>query len=123
MIINTTGANTHAKLMADIESFINAHHPDVQATARLIENGKAILNPVEVRVYGSDEDKLFGIVAQLKRQMATIHGLKNISDDRGQRIKKLTIEVDQEKARRAGVTSQDIAVSLQTGRISVRSNP
>ncbi len=115
MIINTTGANTHAKLMADIESYINAHHPDVQATARLIENGKAIINPVEVRIYGSDEDKLFGIVDQLKRQMATIHGLKNISDDWGQRIKKLTIEVDQEKARRAGVTSQDIAVSLQTG--------
>lgn len=115
MLVNTSGADTHARLMADIESYINAHHPDVQASARLIENGKAIANPVEIRIFGNDEDKLFSIVKQLKLQMKTLNGLKNVSDDWGQRIKKLTIDIDQEKARRAGITSQDIALSLQTG--------
>ena len=115
MIINTTGADVNAELMAKVESYINQHHPDAQGTARLIENGKAINNPVEVRIYGNDVDKLFTIVDEIKQQLGSISGLKNISDDWGQRIKKLTVNIDQEKSRRAGVTSQDIAVSLQTG--------
>lgn len=115
MIINTTSADVNGNLMAKIENYINDHHPDAQATARLIENGKAIINPVEVRVYGDDVDKLFAIVDEVKRSLASIQGLKNISDDWGQRIKKLTINVDQDRARRAGVTSQDVAISLQTG--------
>ena len=115
MIINTTGADVNGDLMKKIESYINNNHPDAQATARLIENGKAIVNPVEVRIFGSDVDKLFGIVDEVKTKLSGISGLKNVSDDWGQRIKKLTVNVDQERARRAGVTSQDVAISLQTG--------
>jgi multidrug efflux pump len=115
MIINTTGPEANLELMPKIEAYINQHHPDAQATARLIENGKAITNPVEVRVYGKDVDKLFTVVDSIKKKLGDINGLKNISDDWGQRIKKLTVDIDQEKAKRAGITSQDIAVSLQTG--------
>jgi len=115
MIINTTGADVNGELMHKVETYINNHHPDAQATARLIENGKAIVNPVEVRIFGNDVDKLFGIVDEVKKKLAEVSGLKNVSDDWGQRIKKLTVNVDQERARRAGVTSQDVAISLQTG--------
>ena len=115
LVINTTGPEVNGELMDNLESYINARHPDVKATARLIENGKAINNPVEVRVFGRDVDKLFTIVEAIKQKMAGIDGLKNVSDNWGQRIKKLTVDVNQEKAKRAGVTSQDIAISLQTG--------
>ena len=115
MIINTTGPLVNRELMPKIEEYINQNHPDAKATPRLIENGKAIVNPVEVRVFGNDVDKLFGIVAEIKQKLESISGLKNVSDDWGQRIKKLTVDIDQDRARRAGVTSQDIAVSLQTG--------
>ena len=47
--------------------------------------------------------------------MSQIGGLTNIADDWGQRIKKLEIRINQPRALRAGVTSQDIAVSLQAG--------
>ncbi len=115
MIINTTGADVNGELMHNIENYINHNHPDAQATARLIENGKAIINPVEVRVFGNDVDKLFSIVNEVKQKLAAVNGLKNVSDDWGQRIKKLTVDINQEKAKRVGITSQDIAVSLQTG--------
>jgi len=114
MVINTTGHKANARLMTSIEQYINQNHPDVQATARLIENGKAIINPVEVRVFGKDIDKLFTIVEKIKVKLASINGLKTITDDWGQRTKKLTVDVNQEKAKRAGITSQDIAISLQT---------
>ena len=114
MVINTTGPTANQYLMSSLEEYINQNHPDAQVTARLIENGKAIKNPVEVRVFGKDVDKLFTIVEQIKVKFASIDGLKTISDDWGQRTKKFTVNINQAKAKRAGVTSQDIAISLQT---------
>ena len=38
----------------------------------------------------------------------------NINDDWGPKLKKLVVDIDEVKARRAGLTNQDIALSLQT---------
>ncbi len=46
--------------------------------------------------------------------MRETEGTKNIKDDWGIRSKKILVNVNQTKAKLAGVTSQDIAVSLQT---------
>ncbi|OZG74483.1 acriflavine resistance protein B [Hahella sp. CCB-MM4] len=91
------------------------HHPDLEATIKPMANGPSVNNPVEIRLSGTDSDLLFSRVAELKEKMREIGGLTNISDDWGQRIKKLVIHIDQPRALRAGVTSQDIAVSLQGG--------
>ena len=114
MVINTTGPQINQKLMLKIEQYINQHHPDTQATARLIENGQAVTNPVEVRIFGRDVNTLFTLVEQVKTKLSSVEGLKTITDDWGQRTKKLTVNVNQKKAKRAGITSQDIAMSLQT---------
>jgi len=114
MIINTTGPETNRAVMNKLENYINQHHPDARPTLRLIENGKAIINPVEIRVFGKDIDRLFAIIDEIKQKLSKNSQLKTITDDWGQRIKKLTVDVNQEKAKRAGVTSQDIAISLQT---------
>ena len=114
MVVNTTGADVNRTIMTKLEGYINQNHPDARPTLRLIENGKAILNPVEVRVYGKNVDSLFAIIDKIKQKLFEVEGLKTITDDWGQRIKKLTVDVNQEKAKRAGITSQDIALSLQT---------
>ena len=114
MVINTTGANVNREIMTKIENYINQNHPDARPTLRLIENGKAIINPVEIRVFGKNVDQLFAIIDKIKQKLAENNNLKTITDDWGQRIKKLTVDVNQERAKRAGITSQDIAISLQT---------
>jgi len=114
MVINTTGANVNREIMTKIENYINQNHPDARPTLRLIENGKAIINPVEIRIFGKNVDQLFAIIDKIKQKLAENNNLKTITDDWGQRIKKLTVDVNQERAKRAGITSQDIAISLQT---------
>ena len=46
--------------------------------------------------------------------MNTISGTKNVKDDWGPKTKKFVVNIDQNKAQLAGVTSADIATSLQT---------
>ncbi len=115
MVVNVNSDEHVGSYMQQLQRYAIEHHPDLEIKTRLIENGPAIENPVEVRLSGTDIDTLFHEVEALKQNMKEIGGLTNISDDWGQRIKKLVIRIDQARALRAGVTSEDIAVSLQAG--------
>ncbi len=70
--------------------------------------------PVQVRIMGKDADKLFELVGHVKAKLTLLNGTKNISDNWGARVKKLLVNIDQPRARRAGISSLDIALSLQT---------
>ena len=113
IILNVTDLAVIEPAMQALQHFAFSHHPDLDLTLKKIETGPAVENPVEVRLMGKDKAQLFELVDELERTMIEIGGLSNISDDWGQRIKKLEIQIDQARALRAGISSQDIAISLQ----------
>jgi multidrug efflux pump subunit AcrB len=115
MVVNVNDLGHMDDLMNSLKRYALDQHHDLELSARRFEDGPAIENPVEVRLLGSDSDLLFTESAALKQRMRQISGLENIKDDWGQRLKKLVIRVDQPRALRAGITSQDIAVSLRAG--------
>ncbi|MCJ8294391.1 MAG: efflux RND transporter permease subunit [Colwellia sp.] len=115
MIINLTSKDLVDETMAKLERYSLATFPDLLVKLRKIENGAPIANPVEVRINGAEAGQLFVIVEQVKQRLAKINGVKAISDNWGMPIKKLQVDINQSRARRAGVTSKDIAISLQTG--------
>ncbi len=115
MVVNVTDHRIIDALIAQMDRYTFENFPDLLVKLRKIENGAPIANPVEVRLSGTDRDILFDIVDQIKSEMASIEGLKSISDNWGLPIKKLNVNISQARARRAGVTNKDIAISLQTG--------
>ena len=77
--------------------------------------GPPVKNPIEVRISGRQTSKVFAIVDSVKDKLRGIPGSKNIGDDWGIRSKKILVNINQPRARRAGVTNEDIAISLQSG--------
>jgi multidrug efflux pump subunit AcrB len=115
MVINMASASQIAAMREQVEAFVVDRYPDLDLTTRLIDNGPAVKNPVEVRLSGTDSKALFNAVDAVKVELQTMGGLRNIADDWGQRQKKLEIRIDQARAGRAGITNQDIALSMQAG--------
>jgi len=115
MVINVTNNALVDQTMEKLERFSWDNFPDLLVKLRKIENGSPIENPVEVRINGTDTEQLFTLVEQVKKRMSAINGVKAISDNWGMPIKKLQVNINQSRARRAGVSSKDIAISLQTG--------
>jgi multidrug efflux pump subunit AcrB len=114
-IVNATSrAAITDELIPKLEAFSTEQFPDLEITLNPLQLGPPITSPVEVRLSGRDEDTLFDIADRVKAQLGAIPGTKNITDDWGARSKKLVVEVNQPRARRAGVTNQDVAISLQT---------
>ena len=115
MVINVTSNKEVDQTMEKLERFSLDNFPDLLVKLRKIENGSPIENPVEVRINGTDTEQLFTLVEQVKKRMSAINGVKGVSDNWGMPIKKLQVNINQSRARRAGVSSKDIAVSLRTG--------
>ena len=102
------------ELIPRLAAFCREQFPDLEATLNPLLMGPPIPAPVQVRLSGRDPDVLFDIVDTVKARMRSIGGIGQVTDDWGVHGKKLVVEVDQPRARRAGVSSQDIAISLQT---------
>ncbi|RKZ59826.1 MAG: AcrB/AcrD/AcrF family protein, partial [Gammaproteobacteria bacterium] len=115
LVLNTTDHEIIDDLIVRLNAFAFDQFPDVLIKAQRISSAAPVKNPVEIRLYGNDTDVLFDIMEDVKNEMANIDGLHNITDDWGQRIKKLVVEINQQRALRAGVTNEDIAISLQSG--------
>jgi multidrug efflux pump len=114
MLVNTTSRDMVDQLMPRVEAFCQDRFPDLQAGVRPLESGPPTWPPIRVRISGVDEDRIFAIVDSVKERLRGIPGTRLVTDDWGARSKKIVVAVDQDRARRAGVTSQDVAISLQT---------
>ncbi|PIE71890.1 MAG: acriflavine resistance protein B [Deltaproteobacteria bacterium] len=114
-IMNVTDIPVMDSVIHSLNAFVYERFPDADFRFNRIKNGPPVQEPVQIRVSGRSSDELFVRVDRIKEKLASIEGTRNITDDWGQRIKKLRVVVNQPRAMRAGVTSHDIAVSLQTG--------
>jgi multidrug efflux pump len=76
--------------------------------------GPPVEVPVEVRLSGDDTERLFRLVERVQRRLREMPGSKNVRDDWGLRTKKLVVRIDEARALRAGVSNEDVALSLQT---------
>ena len=114
LLFNLTSSDVIPDFSRRIEQFCAERYPSVIPTVGPLALGSVIANPVEVRISGPDRGRVFSLVDSVKARMQSIEGTKNINDDWGRQIKKLTVVIDEPRARRSGITHQDVAMSLQS---------
>ncbi|NNG17849.1 MAG: efflux RND transporter permease subunit, partial [Gemmatimonadales bacterium] len=114
LIINGTSRQEVDRLIPQFERFAFHQLPGVSAKFKALPLGPPVDWPVEVRITGTEPGQLFSLVEQVKARVASVPGTRNIQDNWGRRTKKILVRVNQPRARRAGVSSRDVAISLQT---------
>jgi len=113
ILVNTSSFTENNNLIAKIDNFTFNSFPnaDIKVSALAAGGGGT---PIEIKVSGDNPDKLSEISSAVKLKLSAIAGTKNVKDDWCPKSKKFLIEIDQNRAQTAGVTSQDIATSLVT---------
>ncbi len=114
VIINTTSPAAAEEARRKLDAFCLDRFPDLQAEFKPLAYGPPVKHPVAVKILGRSKEEIFARAEQVKAKLRAIPGTRNIDDDWGLPVKKLLVKVDQARARMAGITHQDIAVSLQT---------
>ena len=114
LLVRTTSRETLLGMIPRLETFCRDTLPDLEVTAHPLGLGPPIEIPIEVRLSGDDTETLFQLVDRVRTHLRSIPGTKTVRDNWGLRTKKLVVRIDEPRALRAGVTNEDVAVSLQT---------
>ena len=113
ILLNTSSGDDNQWVIDRLDAFCFRSFPDAEIrVSRLAGGGGG--SDVAVRITGPDPNELFGLADRIKQKLNEVSSAQNIGDDWGPKIKKVVVDIDQSKTRNAGLTNQDIALSLQT---------
>ncbi|MBI4986264.1 MAG: efflux RND transporter permease subunit, partial [Rhodocyclales bacterium] len=95
------------------ERFAAADFAHLRARVQRLENGPPVGFPVQFRVMGEDLEALRRIAGEVATIMRADPNLQNVQFDWNEKIKSVKVDIDQDRARLLGVSSQDVALTLQ----------
>jgi len=115
-IINTTSYEViKSEIQPKLIAWFEDNYPDANIKIDTLQNGAPSDRPIEIRIKGRDEKKLAEYTREVEAIVKeNIVGLADIKTDWGGKSRKFTVDIDQQRALRAGLTSQDIAISLNS---------
>ncbi len=97
------------RLQAELDESFSA----ARILVRQLEQGPPFSAPVEVRLYGPDLLKLSELGEQLRAHLAAVPDVIHTRSELAEALPKLSLAVDEEQARLAGLDHQAIAEQLQ----------
>lgn len=115
ILANTKSYKTVDKLVEDVQNYCSQTFADSNTIVRKVPLGPPYDAPVEIRIFGGDENKLFEIVRDIQKKLREIKGVILVKDDWGAKTPKIKINIDEQSASRYGITNQMVAQSLQAG--------
>ena len=117
-VINTKSIPDRERLLATLTALTDQGPAGLFADIRLrpsrLELGPPVGYPVQFRVIGPDPLTLRRIAGEVRAAMIASPHIRNVSDSWGAMGKVATVAVDQDKARLLGLTSEAVAMTLQT---------
>ena len=113
ILINTSEFIYNNEMVGRLDEYCFNSFPNADIKVGLLGSGGGG-TPIEIKISGENPDVLAQLSEQTKQKLSSVSGTKNVKDDWGPKTKKFVVQIDQNKAQLAGITSSDIATSLQT---------
>jgi multidrug efflux pump subunit AcrB len=106
----------HARgaLRDKIVAIFKQDFPEVRGRVKLLPNGPPVPYPVQFRVTGGEVEKVRAIADQVKDIMRDNPNTLGVNDNWNESIKVLRLDLDQDKMRALGVTSQTVMRAANT---------
>jgi multidrug efflux pump len=101
-------------LRVRLPALLASEFPEGRGRVKLLPNGPPVPYPVQFRVVGIEADKVRAWADQAKELLRANPSMRGVNDNWNESIKVLKLDIDQDKARALGVTSQSIAQASRT---------
>lgn len=101
-----------AEVVDAVNSFAAAELAGARTTAKALENGPPVGDPIQIRLYGKEMSTLYDLRDQIVAEMKQVDGLYDVRDDWGVWTKQLSVDPDPVRAARLGLTTSTIADAL-----------
>jgi multidrug efflux pump len=106
---------TRERLRKSLPALLATEFPEVRGRVKLLPNGPPVPYPVQFRVVGTDAKQVRQWADQAKEILRANPHMRGVNDNWNEQVKALRLDIDQDKARALGVSSQSVAQSSRTG--------
>ncbi|WP_077002945.1 efflux RND transporter permease subunit [Variovorax sp. KK3] len=114
LIVLAKDLKMREKLRLALPAVLAAEFPEIRGRVKLLPNGPPVAYPVQFRVIGTEPEQLRIHADEVKALMRDNPNMRGVNDNWNESVKVIRLEVDQDKARALGVTSQAIAQAART---------
>ncbi|GAB3259308.1 efflux RND transporter permease subunit [Chitinimonas naiadis] len=114
LMVMTKNEHVRDEVFVKIQKLFESDFPLVRGRVTRLENGPPVGYPLQFRVSGPDQAKIKVIAEQVAALMRANPNVRHVNTDWSERVKVMRLEVDQDKARALGMTSQQLSMALQT---------
>ncbi|MEY2876076.1 MAG: hypothetical protein RLZZ373_3447, partial [Pseudomonadota bacterium] len=108
-IVLPKGMAEREELRKRLPTLLADEFPEARGRVQLLPSGPPVPYPVQFRVVGADPQTLRGWADQAKDILRASPNMLGVNDNWNESVKVLRLQIDQDKARALGVTSQSIA--------------
>ncbi len=113
-VVTTKGAEVRDAVQARLVSALENEFTRVRFRVIPLQNGPPVSYPVVFRVMGKDFDELRRIAGQVADVMRANGNLRGVHFDWNEKIKVVKLDIDQNKARLLGISSQELSLTLHS---------
>jgi multidrug efflux pump subunit AcrB len=112
ILINAKDFEGAMTVAARAKKYLFENHPEARFKVKRLSMGPQESGTVEVELAGPDADRLLALAAETEDAFRGSPMLSQLEDDWGTKILKTVIDIDQDKARRIGLTSEAMSQLL-----------
>ncbi|WP_208617506.1 efflux RND transporter permease subunit [Bradyrhizobium arachidis] len=94
--------------------YLYTNHPEGRFKVKRLAMGAVESGIVDVEISGPDADRLLKLSEHVQSLLRAVAGVRENEDDWGNKLIKVVVEIDQDRARQLGITTEDIAQLLNT---------
>jgi multidrug efflux pump len=113
-IVNTKNNEAREIVRARLLRLFDEDFTELRGRVNRLENGPPVGFPVQFRVIGEDKQEIRRIANEVAAAMRANRWTRDVNFDWDEPSKVIRLRIDQERARVLGVTTQDLAVYLNT---------
>jgi multidrug efflux pump len=113
LLVMTKGGEARERARAKIQKLFETRFANVRGRVNRLENGPPVGYPVQFRVYGTDNAKVRAIADRVTAIVRSEPHVRQVNADWGERVKRVQVDVDQDKARTLGINSYQIKAALE----------
>lgn len=114
LMLNISDRQHQNQVISNLREDFASLLPSLQVRVTKMFLGPSDSNKIDIQVIGPDRDVIYEAAQEVKKIMRDLNGTVEVRDDWENKITQVDVQIDQARAKRAGVSSADVARSLQT---------
>jgi len=114
MIIQVTNYKNMPEYSKLINDYVTRKYPDVDIMTKGLTYGMAVEKEIAYEISSPNLFLLREVVEEVKDKFETMPELRVVNDQWGKESRKLTIDIDRENLKQAGLSNQEMAMTLQS---------